>query len=274
MPTPGARGGAMTRRGFLGLASCAAGALVFRRALAAAGGDALAADHVPRVRVPTLTRNGAKVPIVVESSHPMTPEHHVRRVEILNPRDPIPWKGTFHLSPANGAVYLALQARMDEGVADLRVIAECNLHGAHEARAQVVVPEEGGGCTGTAPPDAGRAGGPDVSPPALRIPELVARGRIARGELVHPQLKLRHPSRTGLALRDGAFVQEGEPFHVETVEIFYGSDRVCRFELSPATSDDPFLGFALRARRDAPLRAVVVNSRGQRLEATHEIHLS
>lgn len=264
----------MTRRGFLGLASCAACALVVRRALAAPAASGAAAGHVPRVRAPALTRNGAKVPIVVESPHPMTLAHHVSRIEVLNPRDPIPWKGTLHLSPANGAVYLALQARMDAGVADLRVIAECNLHGAHEARAQVVVPEEGGGCTGAAPPDAGRAGGPDVRPPELRIPELVARGRIARGELVHPQLKLRHPSRTGLALVDGAFVQESEPFHVETVEILYGGERVCRFELSPATSDDPLLGFALRARHDAPLRAVVVNSRGQRFEATHEIQVS
>jgi sulfur-oxidizing protein SoxY len=268
-----ARGEPLTRRGFLGLASCAAGALVFRRALAASSAAGDAAEHVPRVRVPALTRNGAKVPIVVESPHPMTPEHHVRALEILNPRDPIPWKGTFHLGPGNGAVYLAVQVRVDEGTADLRVIAECNLHGRHEARAQVVIPPEGGGCTGAAPAEGGRAGGPDVRPPELRIPELVARGRVERGEIVHPQLKLRHPSRTGLALRDGAFVAEGEPFHVETVEIFYGSERVSRFELSPATSDDPLLGFALRAGRDAPLRAVVVNTLGQRFEARHELHV-
>src|SRR5690349_9579555 len=97
---------AIGRRGFLGLASAAVGlCLPLPRALAGEGrmlrGDDPAAlsplerEHLPLVRLPVLTNNGAKVPIIVEMDHPMTPEHHIRSVRVTNPRDPVPSKGTF-----------------------------------------------------------------------------------------------------------------------------------------------------------------------------------
>src|SRR5437899_10723512 len=63
--------------------------------------------HVPLIRLPTTTSNGAKVPIVVEMSHPMEPDHCIARLEVTNERDPIPSKGVFHFTPANGQVFLA-----------------------------------------------------------------------------------------------------------------------------------------------------------------------
>jgi hypothetical protein len=48
---------------------------------------------------------------------------------------------------------------------------------------------------------------------------------------------------------------------------------VSRFELTPALGDDPFITFGVRAR-EGVLRVLVRNSRGQRFEASHEIHLS
>jgi desulfoferrodoxin (superoxide reductase-like protein) len=163
---------------------------------------------------------------------------------------------------------------MHDGVSEVSVTAECNRHGEWTRRATIEIPPEAGGCAGTAPPDAGRAGGEDVRAPVIRIPELVERGRIRRDEIIHPQVKIRHPSRTGLALRDGGFVQESEPVYLEALEVFYGGERVSRFELSPALSDDPFITFALAARREGTLRVVLANNRGRKFEAAHEIHLS
>ena len=51
-------------------------------------------------------------------------------------------------------------------------------------------------------------------------------------------------------------MQESEPLHLEELEVFYGGERVSRFELTPALSDDPFITFAPAgpARRAAPGR--------------------
>lgn len=226
------------------------------------------------LRVPSFTRNGSKVPIVVEMSHPMAPDHHITSIHVANESDPISSKGTFHFTPANGRAYLSFQARMHEGISQVTATAECNLHGKWSASSPMEIPEGAGGCTGAGATPAGRTKGDDVHPPVLRIAELVQRGRIRRDELLHVQVKMRHPNRTGLVFRDGAFVQESEPIHLDDIEVLLGEERVCWFAMTSALSDDPLIGFTLIARREGLLRVLVSNNRGQRFEATHDIRLS
>jgi sulfur-oxidizing protein SoxY len=275
---PSSRPVGLSRRAFIGLASAAAG-LWIRPAWAGpregrGRSSALEREHVPVLRLPEMTRNGAKVPIVVEMAHPMTADHHIERVEVVNASDPLPVKGTFHFTPGNGALYLAFQARMNGGTSDVSVTAECNRHGKWTTTRTIEIPADAGGCTGTAPPAAGNTSREEVHPPVIRIAELVERGSIRRGEIVHAQVKLKHPNRTGLGFRDGSFVQESEPFFLEELEVLYGGQRVSRFELTPALSDDPFITFCLLARVEGPLRVVLTDNRGQRFEATHEIRFS
>jgi hypothetical protein len=111
----------------------------------------------------------------------------------------------------------------------------------------------------------------EIHAPELRIAELVRDGHVHRGAIVHAQVKIRHPNRTGLALREGRFVRESPPFHLRELEVFYGGERVSRFALTSALSDDPFITFALRADREGPLEVRLVNSRGERFAAAHEI---
>lgn len=157
MTPRGPRPPTLSRRSFLGLASAAVGGLWIPRALGAdAGvrelpGDDLAAlspferEHLPLVRLPALTSNGAKVPILVEMDHPMTPEHHITAVQVTNRHDPVPSKGTFHLTPANGRVYLSFQARIAAGVSEVVVTAECNRHGRWSTRRAIEIPDHAGG---------------------------------------------------------------------------------------------------------------------------------
>ena len=49
----------------------------------------------PILRLPVLTENGAKVPVVVEVDHPMELDHHVTTITVTNERDPIAGKGEF-----------------------------------------------------------------------------------------------------------------------------------------------------------------------------------
>jgi len=273
----------LSRRGFLGLTSTAAG-LFIRGAWAGSpdrrlldGDPALLSpierEHLPLLRLPEKTRNGAKVPVIVEMSHPMTPEHYISSIEVVNDTDPIPSKGMFRFTPANGAVYVAFQARMDDGDSEVTVTAECNRHGRWQARRRISIPEDAGGCTGT-PPPWGRTSGAEIHPPEIRIAELVQRGGIRRGELIHPQLKIRPPNRTGLAETNGSFVKVSEPLYLQEMEVWFGGERVSRFELTPALSDDPFITFALLASREGPLEVRLLNNRRQRFGTSHEIHFS
>src|SRR5207247_4612987 len=103
---------ALSRRRFLTLvtrAACAADA-IFGDAVGARQGLPVGSSdpveratlerlHLPRLRLPTRASYGAKVPIVVEMSHPMEPDHYITRLEVVNERDPIPSKGVFHFTP-------------------------------------------------------------------------------------------------------------------------------------------------------------------------------
>jgi sulfur-oxidizing protein SoxY len=220
-------------------------------------------EHLPLLRIPAKTRNAHKVPIVVEMSHPMTPDHHVTKVDVVNERDPVPSMGTFRFTPESGAVYVGFQARMADGDSEVMVTAECNRHGAWSTRRRITIAEDPEGCSATAPPRA-RTAGSDVHPPEIRIPELVERRRIRRGDVIHPQLKIRHPNGIGIS----------GSLHLTDLEVWFAGRRVSRFELTRALSDDPFISFALLASREGILQVRLANNHGQRFEAAHEIVFS
>lgn len=229
--------------------------------------------HRPVLKLPAFTGNGAKVPVSIELAHPMQPDHFITSLEVASERDPVPSKGRFHFSPLNGQAALAFQIRVDQGTSEVAVTAECNRHGRWRATGRIAIPEGAGGCAGTAPPpDAATTD--DIRPPAIRIPQLVADGSIGRHQIIDVQLKIKHPTRTGLVVRDGRFVSASEPLYLEGVEVFHDSQPVCRFALTSALSDNPLIAFKLRAHAEGLLRAVLTNNRGQRFEATHPIRFS
>ncbi len=277
----------LPRRRFLALGSAAVGLFAAGRVRQAFGGSQgrhLRADapetlspferlHFPVFRLPPATANGPRVPIVVEMSHPMEADHHIKSVHVVNERDPVPSKGIFYFTPSNGQVYLAFQARLDQGVSGVSVTAECTRDASWTTTKSITIPEGAGGCADPAPP-AGRTARDEILPPRIRIPQLLKHGRIRPDEIVDVQLEIRHPNRTGLVIRDGKFVQESEPFYLKDLEVFYGGERVSRFAMTSALSDNPFITFRLRARREGPLTIVLTNSRGQRFEAMRPIRFS
>jgi len=276
-----------SRRSFLGVVPAAVG-------LVAAGGirsvfgrsepvpvrgddpDALAPAerlHPPRLRLPAFTSSGAKVPVAVEMSHPMEPGHYVTRISVVNERDPVPLKGVFRFTPLNGQVYVAFQIRLDHGASEVAVTAECSRQARWHTTRPITIPDGAGGCAGTAPPP-GRTGPDEIGPPAIRIPQLIADGRISPGQTIDVQIKTKHPSRTGLEVREGKFVQASEPLYLDRMNVFYGDAQVSQFMLTSALSDNPFIAFRLRAHAEDLLRVVLTNNRGQRFEAAHPIRFS
>lgn len=271
---------AVSRRAFLALGAAAAGALAVPRR-PRAGTRVVSPDdldrlspferlHAPVLRLPAVTTNGHAVPIVVEMTHPMEADHHITRVHVVNPRDPVPSKGVVHFTPASGQAYLAFQARIDHGVSEVLATAECNRHGPWTSTRTVTIPDGAGGCAASAPTAAGA-----IRPPVVRIPRLARREPIRRGEIIDVQVTMGHPNRTGLAVRgDGRWVQVSEPFHLTELEVFHGSERVSWFAPTSALSDNPFITVRLRVRGPDPIRVVLANTRGERFEAAHDLPLS
>lgn len=238
-----------------------------------AAGAALKELHTPKLILPAMTRNGNHVPVVVKMNHPMEQGHYIRRVQFLNESDPIPSKGIFYPTPANGAMYFAFQARMHSGTSKVLAVAECNLHGTWTAGHRITIPEGQGGCAtadGTKQPAAKE----EILKPAIRIPELVRRGRLAKGETSEVQVKFKHPSKTGLAYQNKKFVQVEEPLYLTSMQVFYGEHLVSRYEMTAGLSDNPFLKFKLSFTEEKPVRIIFTNSLGRQFSAMTEVVLS
>ena len=206
----------------------------------------------PEIRLPILTENGAKVPVVVEVDHPMAAEHHVTSIAVVNERDPLPAKGEFIFSAANGQAYVAFQARLDDGPSMVRASVECSRGTRWTGVGATRVADGTGGCGGAAPrPERGE--------------------RIDAGQVIDVQVVIQHPVRTGLERRGDAWTQVSEPFYLTEMAVFLGADRVSYFRLTPAVSDNPLITFRLRPRVESLLRVVLRNNRGARFEAEHPI---
>lgn len=211
----------------------------------------LSTPHLPRITAPHIAPTGSVVPVVVSLDHPMEKDHYIDAIEILNYADPVVSKGRFHLTPANGEAYLSTQVRMSEGRSAVAVLANCNQHGEWRMSQPITVLSEG--CA-TAGDERERD---EIGRPLLRFPEPIVQGKV-----VKVQVKFRHPSRTGLEKRDGAFIQVKPPLYLKTMEVFYAEERVSLYEMTSASSDTPFITFKLKIAREAPLRLVFTSSEG------------
>lgn len=86
------------------------------------------AMHVPQVDLPIIAEDGRLVPVKVTVNHPMTPEHYIKSIEIIDNVSPIKSKGKFNLTYRNGQAYLMTRIKLAQS-ATVTAIAECNRHG-------------------------------------------------------------------------------------------------------------------------------------------------
>ena len=72
-------------------------------------------EHRPVIDTPTLAEDPSAVPLQVSVNHPMEPEHFIRSIEIRLDHDPVPYKGKFLFTPANGLAAVAFHMRSGAG---------------------------------------------------------------------------------------------------------------------------------------------------------------
>jgi sulfur-oxidizing protein SoxY len=220
----------------------------------------LGREHRPVIETPTLAEDPSAVPLQVSVNHPMEPEHFIRSIEIRLDNDPVPYKGTFLFTPANGQAAVAFHMRSGAGGV-LKVTTECSRHGHFVATRETRVTE--GGCAG--PPDMTRD---RLGNPRIRLPE-----SIRPGEIVHVRAKIDHNSYTGLVLKNGKYLREAPEFYVKQMLVLLDDQKVSEFQLTSAVSANPLIRFPLRVTRGGILRVVFTNSEGQRWEASQRIRV-
>jgi sulfur-oxidizing protein SoxY len=218
-------------------------------------------EHRPVIEAPALAEDPSLVPIQVSVLHPMEPRHFIRSLEIMLDNDPVPSKGKFLFTPANGRAQVAFQMRSGAG-GQLKAVAECSQHGRFTSSIAIRVTD--GGCT-TAPDTRDRS---RLGSPRIRLPQT-----IQRGEIVQVRTKVDHNSYTGLVLKDGQFVREAPEFYVKQMLVFVDDQHVSEFQMTSAVSANPLIRFPLQITRSGTLRVVFVNNEGQRWEASQPIRL-
>jgi sulfur-oxidizing protein SoxY len=250
----------MNRRAFLTLGAVAglAGPGLTRLASAQSRSDR---EHRIDLDVPILSEEPAAVPIRVAVEHPMEPDHYIQSIEISIDRDPVPAKGKFLFSPANGRPWAAYQMRSGTGGL-VRAVAVCSRHGEFLASREARVVE--GGCS--TPPERGardRAGNPE-----LRLPRAVK-----PGEPFEVRARVSHGSHTGLVLKHGKFVRELPEYYVKQMTVWLDDQRVSEFQMTSAVSPNPLIRFSLRVNGPVTLRVQFVNSEEQRWEVSQAIRV-
>lgn len=251
----------MERRFFLRLATGGFVAVVAGVPRSGAAQSRTDREHQVDLDVPILSEEPTAVPIRVGVDHPMEADHYVRSIEVSIERDPVPSKGKFLFTPANGRPWVAYQMRSGTGGL-VKAVAVCNRHGEFLASQEVRVVD--GGCS--TPPERGardRAGSPE-----LRLPRAVK-----VGEPFEVRARVSHGSYTGLVLRQGKFVRELPEYYVKHMTVWLDDQRVSEFQMTPAVSPNPLIRFPLKVTRPVTLRLQFVNSEEQRWEVSQAIRV-
>jgi predicted secreted protein len=218
-------------------------------------------EHRIELDVPILSEEPTAVPVRVGVDHPMEPDHYIQSIEVSIDRDPVPHKGKFLFSPANGRPWAAYQMRSGTGGL-VKAVAVCNRHGEFLASREVRVVD--GGCT--TPPERGardRAGSPE-----LRLPRAVK-----AGEPFEVRARVIHGSYTGLVMKQGKFVRELPEYYVKQMTVWLDDQRVSEFQMTSAVSPNPLIRFPLKVTRPATLRVQFVNSEEQRWDVSQAIRV-
>jgi sulfur-oxidizing protein SoxY len=217
------------------------------------------ADHKIALDIPALSEDPTGVPVALSIDHPMEPDHHIASVEISLPGDPVPYKGTFAFTPANGRAAVAFKMRSGTGGV-VRATAVCTKHGPFTATREIRVAE--GGCA--MPPD--RAGRDKPRNVQIRLPQT-----LRAGETAEARVRVEHNTETGLAFVGGKYVREAPEHYLKQMLVYLDDRQISEFRMSSAISPNPIVRFPFRVPRAGMLKVVFVNSDGQRAEATQPI---
>lgn len=247
----------VSRRVVLQIALLGAGIVGLRPAVGSA--QSREREHQPKLELPVIAENPTAVPVRVSVDHPMEADHFIRSIEIVLDKDPVPDKGTYRFTPANGQAWVTFPMRSGAGGV-VRASAECSRHGRFVATREIRVASDG--CATTADTiDRERSGNPRVR--LARPPRL--------GEVIEVRTKIDHDSDTGLSLRGVTYVRERPEFFIRQMRAYFERALISEFRLTSAVSPNPLIRFPLRVTRAGTLRVMFLNNEGRQWEVAEAI---
>jgi len=226
---------------------------------AVASGQGREHQHQPKLELPLIAENPMAVPVRVWVDHPMEPGHFIRSIEIVLDKDPVPHKGTYRFTPANGQAWVTFSMRSGAGGV-VRASAECSQHGRFVATREIRVASDGCATLSDAI-DRDRLGNPRLR--LARPPRL--------GEVIEVRTKIDHDSDTGLSLRGATYVRERPEFFLRQMRVYFERELISEFRLTSAVSPNPLIRFPLKVTRAGTLRVVFVNNEGRQWEVAEAI---
>lgn len=238
----------LTRRhAILGLAAGGALLLVQRSAAIAAGASADAAiasflngrKAVPSDRlslnVPLSSESGMSVALGITVDSPMTPEEHVRRVDVFTDGNPIPEVASLLFSPGSPA-RASTRFRLDKGDHLIWAVAELSDGSLITASAKATTASDG--CSGKSGMEV-----PTTRPepiPRVNVPD-----RAGKGEIVDVHSMIAHRMETGFRTDNSG---NPLPRHIiNRMECSYAGRIVFSAELTPAIAANAYMRFPIRA---------------------------
>ena len=246
-----------SRRLVLQIALLGTGAVVLRPAVGSA--QSLEREHQPNLELPVIAENPTAVPVRVSVDHAMEPNHFIRSIEIVLDKDPVPHKGTYRFTPANGQAWVAFPMRSGTG-GIVRATVECSQHGRFVASRDIRVASDG--CATLSDTiDKDRLGNPRLR--LARPPRL--------GEVIEVRTKIDHDSDTGLSLRGATYVRERPEFFLKQMRVYFERELISEFRLTSAVSPNPIIRFPFKMARAGTLRVVFLNSEGRQWEVAESI---
>lgn len=106
----------------------------------------------------------------------------------------------------------------------------------------------------------------EMGRPAIRLPS-----GYRKDEVIEVKTRIEHPNENGRRkYMDQGYVP---PQYVESIEAFYGDERVLEMQCSSAISQNPYFAFGLRVTKSAPLKVVWKDTKGMRFEQTVQVQV-
>jgi sulfur-oxidizing protein SoxZ len=102
--------------------------------------------------------------------------------------------------------------------------------------------------------------------PAIRLPS-----SYRKGEVIEVKTRLNHPNYNGR--RKYMDLGYNPAHYVETLEAFYGEERVLVVQCTGAISQNPYFVFALRVTHSAPVKVIWKDTKGQKFEETVQVQV-
>jgi sulfur-oxidizing protein SoxY len=217
--------------------------------------------HRPELVLPQLAENPTAVAVRIAVSHPMQPDHFIKSIAVVVDRDPIPSKGTYHFSPANGEPWVAFPMRSGVGGV-VRAIVECSRHGQFSGSRPLRVTSDG--CA-TFSEGAWRG-----QPGNVRL-KIAPPRRV--GDVVEVRTKIDYDSDTGLTLKAGAYVRERREAFLRQLRVYFDRELISEYMLTSAISSNPIIRFPVRVNRAGTLRVVFADYDGGSWEAAERVPL-